>query len=739
MSSVKKTGKHSDYFKFLHDIGIDKTWFLGVTASIVAAIVVYFFGKGWRIFKRPRDLGLKLQGSGMTWRDDLPDLRRRRRFVARKSHKHAQVVFTGRSGSGKSTAIASYYHSARHFDRRLWISWENAGAVLDDVREALRILGVPAPAETPPNVLLRQLAAQLTSRKRLLVVFDNANRASAIATLLPPKMRRSSSLVISSTDARVRQLGLPTYQFAELRSNSCVKFFQLVGQTQDPVVLQDLAGQVQLFPQAVRWIQLRLASGVSGSSLLKRFLEDGMASVLSEAEPLEIHQPILESFMATLEPLMEQAPLAIRILELLSLLADEPVPLQLPLKASGEEPEAFAAAIAALAQAELVSLPGDGLLKIHPFTLDLCRAVIGVNGRTTELRLLTSLRDLVPVEAWKSELWATVEGLRPHAEQLLASVSDAHACLTESRDVYRALGRYEWSTGSYVKSERLFIRGRRLAADVCKQAECAPADRIVYASLTSDLAIACSSLGRVATAAELHQDALARWSAEPDTSQSDLLFGHTGVSCVARDSGHYKRALSVVEEAITLYASSTADADEALWARSAQATAMADLGRVEEAMTIASQVLSQRFDRYGAMHLDTARSLYALARIDRYRGRFAESAIHASKCLEIRQSLLGDEHPLTLLAETALYVARYADGASARSIRAWRDSLARGQNSTSILVRARLRYFQERIYPADGSRETSGDLAVAALGHGAPSLGQYFDRSPLSAQTCHVL
>jgi hypothetical protein len=128
----------------------------------------------------PRVWNLPARNAAFTGRDTL--LVHLRQALASRNSAHALY---GRGGVGKTQLAIEYAHRfAGEYELAWWIPAEKP-ALIPDLLAALAVRIGAAPAGTPDVQAVEELLAELRSRSRWLLVFDNAEDPKDLTPFLP--------------------------------------------------------------------------------------------------------------------------------------------------------------------------------------------------------------------------------------------------------------------------------------------------------------------------------------------------------------------------------------------------------------------------------------------------------------------------------------------------------------------------------------------------------------------------
>jgi tetratricopeptide (TPR) repeat protein len=597
----------------------------------------------------------------------------------------------GEPGTGKSQVALEYVHRfASDYDLVWWIPAQREA----DIREALtqlahQLLGrVPADAV---GTVLEELATGTTHRNWLLV-YDNADDATALAGLMPSGSR-TGHVIVTSRSA-VGAAG-PEGEMREFPRQETLRLIHLrvTGIDADQAgrlaeATHDLPLTVELAAMCVQEDASRLRRrGDYEATAIEAAIEeylDRLTERLGEMErdptPGALPTSALSAVMLSVDSLLaeEHGQIALRLVEAAAFLSPEGVdrrllysPLMLRLLT---EPEP-ALQDTILLDSVLTKISRYALgtveygrhqaFRMHRLTQDLLRARLSPDRRD-DLRaeVLAVLASFAPAEADYDAPYhvATFAELQRH---LLVS-----GALKSTDDRVRrwVAGQihYLWRTDDRGNWRFAHETGERLLAEW--RSRFGPDDPLVL-RLAGQLANVCRSLGDIVRAADLDEETLSR-------QRRTLGLQHPRTLMTALGHGDDLRSLGRFEEAYTEDQATwdgcrlTLGEDHPVTASSANNLAISLLlvGAPREALALELRNHDQRMRLFGQHEVATWRSARRAGSLLRELGDYEGSRLRLSEALTKLEDLAGKESLEALRAAKSLGVTQRCLGDAGRAM-----------------------------------------------------------------------
>ncbi|MEY9842380.1 FxSxx-COOH system tetratricopeptide repeat protein [Streptacidiphilus sp. EB103A] len=382
----------------------------------------------------PRVWNLPARNAGFTGRDDVL-LRLRQALTS-----HTTVALQagdGRGGIGKTQLALEYaYRFAGDYELTWWIRAEEPGLIPDQLT-ALAVRTGAAPADTTPADAWDALAADLRSRGRWLLVFDNAEDPAALRPYLPGG---TGHVLITSRNRQWHTIAhaMDVYAFTRPESVHLLR-------TRVPTLTEQDADRLAQALDDLPLALVQAAASLDNGLTLTQYhqLLNAQASALLDQDPPDDY-PVSLAAQTRLshQRLTHDNPDAALLLNACALLAPEPFPLHnctahndapATLNTLLGKPLSMKNALTAVTRHALGRVQ-DGTLQLHRLTQAILRDQLDDQQRTQAAHsaeaLLVAAR---PGDVEEPANWPAWSDLGPH----LLTV-DPHDITTEAgRDVVR--------------------------------------------------------------------------------------------------------------------------------------------------------------------------------------------------------------------------------------------------------------------------------------------------------------
>lgn len=231
----------------------------------------------------------------------------------------------GMGGVGKTQLAIEYAYRNRHkFDIVWWIPSERPGQIGQALGELAQRLGVVATTEANIAVpAVREALREGNPYARWLLIFDNADNPEQVRHYFP--QGGDGRILVTSRNRRWGQIGesLDVDVFTREESKELLRRSGPPLQDDEADALARALGDLPLaLEQAAAW---RAETGMPAAEYLRLF-ESKRMELLDVAPPPDYQMPVATAWNVSLDHLERRSPAALRLLQLCSYFAPEPIP-----------------------------------------------------------------------------------------------------------------------------------------------------------------------------------------------------------------------------------------------------------------------------------------------------------------------------------------------------------------------------------------------------------------------------
>jgi tetratricopeptide (TPR) repeat protein len=427
------------------------------------------------------------------------ELEATREALRRSSKLMTPTVLTGMGGVGKARlALEHAYRCEADYDVRWWVRASDLASLQADLVSLggeLGILGQPERVE--PSI--REVLVWLSTHRRWLVVFDQAEGPAALCKVLPSPFR--GHVLITSRANAWRKMGqvVPLLRLSPEASHAVL--VQRSGRPDDGYA-DSVATSLGHLPLALVSAGAYMeATGCSFRDYLERLEQDGLALLDDpKSTPDGDHETVARTWELSLVEIRRRSPAAAALLDWLAFLDPGGVPIPLlseriiampePLRTCVGSMRALDDAIAALHEFGMIERD-DGVLRVHRLVQAVTREKLAPDERPrlalAVVRWVCAIFDYAPNRTRVGDVPPGV------AEQVMA-VSGIRECAGADGDLLAEIlidvGDYQLARGASHAAHTAYAR----ALELCEA--CADA-RQGCARTQRDISIALNRLGNV--------------------------------------------------------------------------------------------------------------------------------------------------------------------------------------------------------------------------------------------------
>jgi cell fate (sporulation/competence/biofilm development) regulator YlbF (YheA/YmcA/DUF963 family) len=598
----------------------------------------------------PRVWNVPARNPGFTGRDGLLVAVRERLLDGSRTVVQA---LHGMGGVGKTQLAVEYAHRfASEYDIAWWVSAEQSALIINQVGALAGPLGC-AELGAAVTTAAAAVMAELRTRDRWLLVFDNAEAARDLAAWLPGGT--TGHVLITTRTGGWREVAdAPVEVDVFARPESVAVLCERVSglAEADADRLADGLGDLPLgIAQAASYIA---DSGMPAADYLD-LVETRAARILDEGRVLSYPYTLAGAVQLTVERLAGEDPAVAVLAEICAFMAAEPVPLAWFPTAVGRLPEHLArSVIDPLAWRNLLTvLSRSALARVDERSLQMHRLTQAImRDRLTRERAAATraLAETIlaandpgnPADPAKWPAWAL---LLPH----ILIVDPASSAEPDIRWLAGNAAFYQLSRGDYPGAHTLISRLHQQWAR-----QLGPDDHFTLRAAIL-LATTLRDMGRLTDARRLHEDTLPRLQRDFGNDNPVTMTSANNLATTLFALGEYQAARELNEDVLARRRRVNGD-DHPTTLTSAGnlATNLSALGEYQAARELNEDTLARYRRVLGDDHPGTLASANNLASNLRGLGEYQAARELNEDTLARYHRVLGDDHPDTLTSASNL-------------------------------------------------------------------------------------
>ncbi|WP_194896034.1 FxSxx-COOH system tetratricopeptide repeat protein [Catenulispora pinisilvae] len=615
----------------------------------------------------PQAWNVRGRNATFTGRDEVLEHVRDRLLCGSVAGSAPPHALHGLGGVGKTQVALEYAHRFKgDYDLVWWLSADQPELIPAELARLARPMGLcglradSGIAETAAAVL--EALRRGDPVRRWLLIYDNADEPGAVRPFLPES--RHGHVLITSRNPAWAQEAAPVEVEVFTRAESVEHLRRRVPglAVEDADALSVALGDLPLaVEQAAAWLT---ETGTPVGEYLAE-LDRQASAVLALNQPGDYPVPVATTWTISFEALRDRSPAAVRLLQLCSFLAPEPV--SMALLRSDQMIQALIPYDEALRDRMMI---GRVVREVGRFAL----ARVDAASNTLQVhRLVQSvIRARMSEEEQEQachEVHRVLVGARPRAgdtddpenwpryDQIWAHLGPSRARMCAEGETLQLLidrVRYLWKRGELAAA---LAFAEELAAVWISRGRPPDKDPDLL-SLRFHTANVLWSMGRFEDARQINAEVLRAQSAALGDGHRHTLMTAGGLAAALRGLGRFDEALAQDEQTYARFAENFGmDFPQALSSANNLAISYRLVGNFHRAAEIDREVFARRREVLGTEHPYTLSSAGSLARDMIDAGRFVEAVKLLYATLETYREVLGDDFVETLRTAKSLAVA----------------------------------------------------------------------------------
>lgn len=598
----------------------------------------------------------------------------RQRILEAKHHEfNHRIALYGLGGVGKTQIALQYCYTYRQlYNYVFWIGAKDRAGVLQGFYEIMAFLGYDQSFfQQMPEERVKWVMRWLEGRENWLMVFDNLDDLDA-ATLAIPGIDSGGHVLITTRNSDLASIPAEGIEIrtmtqsegtemllkrASLGDNPATKV-----RNEAKLVVTEL---LDCLPLAIEQAAGFIASSENVLFDYREIFEYNRNSLLSlDLEGSRFHKESLTTtWRMSLSKLQNTSPDSIRLIEILSFLNGDDVPIEYLREGSSVSDMklnviltnlfVLQQAINGLLKYSLIrTWSGGQRIGIHRLVQivvldDVPLERLGIiHNALLEIGLaamstLQGSDDLVKLRKYSAQVKSTLQQVENHRLRCGLNTDE----LLNWRPLAERLGESYWRLGDF--SDCLNLRERILSI-VSRKLGILDEETL---QIMFDVASTYSELGRYNDAASLHEETLRNRTRVLGREHANTLWSMSHLASTYSQQGFLAKAAELHEVTLNLRRKTCGDMHpDTLWSMNMLGSIYSKLGRLEEAEKLLMETLEARRKVLGLEDPDTLWTVALLAKTYVEMGRYAEAAELYETTVQSRTRQLGAQHPHTLIS-----------------------------------------------------------------------------------------